>query len=86
MSAELDQAIIDLIEGAPSASTLVPVEPAVEPAPVIAAEPLAATPESWRACTGQDISAMIKAAQAGFVRTPGFTRADVYAFIASKGL
>lgn len=54
--------------------------------PAVTAEPFAPVPESWRACTGQDIQAMLKASQAGFVRTPGFTRADVYAFVASKGL
>lgn len=41
---------------------------------------------NWQACTGQDVQAMIKAHSAGFVRTPGFTRADVFEFIASKGL
>lgn len=53
--------------------------------PVITAEPLAPQPESWRACTGSDIQDMIKAHAMGFVRTPGFTRADVLAFLASKG-
>lgn len=40
---------------------------------------------NWKACTGQDIQAMLKAHAAGFQRTPGFTREDVYAFLASKG-
>lgn len=42
--------------------------------------------KSWQACNGPDITAMIKATTAGFVRTPGFTREDVFAFLASKGL
>lgn len=117
MSIELDQAILDLIEGAPSAESaaLIAGAPSTSPPPVdlnapfdvkadglglteaelvaagvwqpvVTAEPLAPVPESWRACTGPDVTAMIKASQAGFVRTPGFTRADVLAFLAAKGL
>lgn len=102
MSTELDQAILDLIEGAPSAESvaLIAGAPSTSPPPVdlndglglteadlVAGDVVTPEPQpNWRAVTGPEVTAMIKAAQAGFVRTPGFTKADVLAFLASKGL
>lgn len=77
------------------------IEPDTGPAPdnndllgateVPAAQPVETVTEadgatSWRACTGPDVQAMVKAHAAGFVRTPGFSRDDVMTFLGSKGL
>lgn len=75
-------AVSDPVENAPVVSeSESSVSDPVESEPIVSAPVVA---ESWRACTGPDISAMIKASQLGFERTPGFTKADVYNFLASK--
>lgn len=61
----------------------VPQAEAVSPS-----EPISAPVENWRPSGGQEVSLMIRASQAGLVRTPGepITKAEVVAFLQSKGL
>lgn len=92
---------IDLNDPGKPADAVLEVEPVDEPAEdnsdllgstsEPAAQPVETVTEvsgatSWRACTGPDVQAMVKAHAAGFVRTPGFSRDDVMTFLGSKGL
>lgn len=58
-------------------------------APVFSQVDLAPAPprvQNWQPCTGSEITAMLRAVDAGFKRFAGFTQNDVLAFLSGKGL
>lgn len=75
----LEEELLGVRESEPE----VPQAEAVSPS-----EPISAPKQNWHPANGQEVSLMIRAAQAGLVRVPGepITQAEVVAFLASKGL